>query len=83
MMPKTKPTTRKERRSKRKEHYLKGVARRPHVHTRTLERSFEEESEASNSSASNSVACPQCYPVLSRYSTMFKGMVHQGTELKK
>ena len=62
---------------------MSGVARRPHSHTRLLQKSFEEEREDSSSSTSRPVACPQCYPVLSRYSTMFKGLVHQGTELKK
>ena len=58
----------KRKASKEERTYLNGVARRPHVHTCTLERSFEEESEASSSSASNPVACPQCFPVLSCYS---------------
>ena len=82
-MPKTEPKTRKERRAKRKELYMKGFARRPHTHTRLLQRSFEEEIEDSSSSSRGSVACPQCSPILSRYSTMFKGLIHQGTELKK
>lgn len=83
VMPKTEPKTRKERRAKRKKHYMNGVARRPHNHTRLLQTSFEEEREDSSSSASSPVACPQCSPILSRYSAMFKGLVHQGTELKK
>ena len=66
--------TRKERTAKWKEHYLKREARRPHVHTHTLITSFQEDSETSSSLALNPVACPQCYPVLSHYSTIFKGM---------
>ena len=81
-MPKTEAKTRRERRAKRKEHYLNGEARRPHIHTRTLEKSFDESNEDSSTSL-NPVVCPQCYPVLSRYSVMFKQMVHQGSELMK
>lgn len=73
------PKTRKDRRSARKEVYLDGRARNPHSHTRVLRRSLE---EASSSSADTSV-CPQCAPVLSRYSDTFKGLVHQGSDLKR
>lgn len=63
---------------------MKGVARRPHTHTHLLQRSFKEEREDSTSDSSSCpVACPQCYPILLCYSAMFKGLVHQGTELKK
>ena len=61
VMPKTEPKTRKERRTKRKEHYMDGVARRPHTHTRLLQRSFEEDKE---DSTLHLVTCPQCYPIL-------------------
>lgn len=74
------PKTRREGRAKRRENYLAGRARQPHIHSRTLKRALD---EASSSTSTDSVICSQCYPVLSRYSTMFKEMVHQGTELKK
>lgn len=59
---------------------MSGVARQPHIHTSLLQRSFEDEAE---DSTLHPVACPQCYPILSRYSTVFKGLLHQGTELKQ
>ena len=45
-----------------------------------LRKSFE---EAQSSTSSATGICAQCYPVLSRHADTFKGMVHQGTELKK
>ena len=76
--------TRKQDRQKQRENFLKGKARRPHTHSRTLRLSLEESSEASSSShAQESGVCSQCYPVLSRYADTFKEMVHSGSELKK
>ena len=63
---------------------MSGVARQPHTHTTLLQRSFEDEAEESTLDfTSRLVACPQCYPILSRYSTIFKGLLQQGSELKK
>ncbi len=75
-MPKV---TRKQQREKQRQNFLDGKGRSPHTHSRTLRRSLEE----SSSTSSVSGVCPQCHPVLSRYSTTFKEMVHTGTELKK
>ena len=73
------PKTRRDRRNARKEVYLDGRACNPHSHSRVLRRSLE---EASSSSVGTSV-CSQCAPVLSRYSDTFKGMVHQGSDLRR
>ena len=75
------PKTRKERREKQRINYLEGRARRPYRHTPFLKRSLTEETESSSSSCPS--VCPQCSPILSRYATTFKEMVHQGTDLKK
>lgn len=87
------PKTRKERRKAKRINYLDGKARKPHKHTPVLKRSFEEASRNSSfnespsrqftSVASSSKICLQCKPVLSRYTDVFKGMVHQGSELKR
>ena len=74
------PKTRKERRTARRDAYLGGRAKNPHRHTRVLRRSLEEFSSAGPSCESG--VCPQCAPVLSRYSPIFKATVHQGSELK-
>lgn len=83
------PKTRRERRKAKRSTYLDGTARNPHRHTPVLKKSLEEETTSSSggspslrSSLSTSI-CPQCKPVLSRYSTTFKAMIHQGSELKK
>ncbi len=77
-MPKV---TRKQEREKQKKNFLDGRARGSHTHSSSLRRSLD---EATSSSADVSPGvCPQCYPVLSRYTTTFKEMVHSGTELKK
>ena len=72
------PKTRREARAKRRENYLAGQARRPHTHSRTLGVALDE----SSSSMETGICC-QCYAVLTRYSTVFKEVIHQGTELKK
>ena len=76
----TMPKTRKERRKASKDVYLDGRAKNPHRHTRVLRRSLE---EASSSGQGVSGVCPQCDPILSRYSDTFKEMVHHGSELKR
>ena len=75
------PKTRKERTSARRDAYLGGRAKNPHRHTRVLRPSLEESSSAGPSCESG--VCPQCAPVLSRHSPIFKAMVHQGSELKR
>ena len=40
-------------------------------------------STADESPTTSDSICQQCKPVLSRYTSMFKGMVHQGSELKR
>lgn len=72
------PKTRRERRLAAKEAFLKGKARYPHRHTPFLQEALVE-----SSSAGPSGSCPRCAPVLSRYSDTFKGLVHQGSELKR
>ena len=71
--------TRKERREQQRARYLEGRARHPYKHTPALNRSLTEDSSSSASSG----VCAQCRPILSRYKATFKGMVHQGTTLKK
>ena len=75
------PKTRKERRKASKAAYLAGRAKNPHRHTPVLRRSLEESCSAEPVSSTG--VCPQCAPILSRYSETFKNLVHQGTELKR
>ena len=86
------PKTRRERRAASKAAYLDGRARNPHHHTLVLKRSLEEPGTSPSASvgaspvldtSSSSSMCPQCKPVLSQYVDAFKGMVHQGSELKR
>ena len=84
------PKTCKERRMAKRINYLDGKARKPHKHTPVLKRSLEEASRNSSFNESPSrqytsmaKICLQCKPVLSRYADMFKGIVHQGSELKR
>ena len=74
--------TRKQQREKQRKKFLEGVARRPHTHSSTLRQCLEEQSTSSTDQGTSGV-CPECLPVLSRYATTFKEMVHTGTELKK
>ena len=74
-------STRIQRRQQQRECYLVGEARRPYTHTPTLQTSL---TEASCSSAGSSTSvCFQCGPILLRYKTVFKELIHQGSELKK
>ena len=79
-MPKV---TRKKQRERQRKNFLDGVARRPHTHSRTLRLSLEEAGSSSTMTDGGEGVCLQCSPVLSRYATTFKEMVHTGTELKK
>ena len=60
-------------------HYLEGTARRPYTHTPGLKKSLSLSPNGTNSQQ----VCVQCHPILSRYSEVFRGLIHQGTELKK
>ena len=76
--------TRKDQRAKQRSNFLAGKARRAHKHSPSLRVSLEEGSSSQTlETEDTSGVCPQCYPVLSRYSTTFKEMLHTGTELKK
>ena len=84
------PKARRERRKAKRIAYLDGRARKPHKHTPVLKRSLEESRRSSNafespssSILSRSEICLQCKPVLCRYTDVFKGLVHQGSELKR
>ena len=78
-------TTMTSRKERQRQNYLDGVARRPHSHSRTLRESLEETGPAQGADEPPRGAgvCPQCYPILSRYTDAFKLMMHSGTELKK
>ena len=92
-MPKT--PKRKTRREELKDNYLSGKGRKSYTHSPALNSSLEEDAEqpgpsGANSSGANSCGavasssvCTKCRPILSRYSGIFKGLVHQGSELKK
>ena len=71
------PKTRKMQREHFTQAYLEGRARRPHSHSRTIERSLEEQG------TTTSGVCAQCDPVLSRYVSEFKSMVHTGSEYNR
>ena len=77
--------TRKDQRDKQRKNFLDGVARRPHIHSRTLRRSLEESTSSSTvgEAEGEDGVCLQCQPVLSCYISTFKEMVHSGTGLKK
>lgn len=53
---------------------MDGKARRPHSHSRTIRRSFEERTSG---------VCAQCDPVLSRHVGAFKSIVHTGSEYNR
>lgn len=79
-----KETTGRERRRRQKERYHAGEARRPYTHTPTLNRSLTEESDGNGEEVRDSVnVCVKCRPVLLRYAPIFKGLVHQGSDLKR
>ena len=87
-MPKT--LKRKDRKRELRGNYLSGRARKSYTHRLTLNSSLEEDADfeqpgtsGANSSAPrvSSCVCVTCRPILSRYSD--KGLIHQGSELKK
>ena len=80
-----KETTGRERRRRQRERYHAGEARRPYTHTPALNRSLTEESDHGNDGeVRDSVdVCAKCRPVLLRYAPIFKGLVHQGSDLKR
>ena len=87
------PSSKRGRRAKRKELYLRGESRRAHHYSKELESSFEDANSpgASNPATAshlepsewNAKVCKSCAPILSKYSETFKGMKRQVTELKR
>ena len=81
------PKTRKEIRRGVRDNYLAGRARKSYRHRPTLNSSFQEQPSpsetASACAASSTGCCAQCRPILSRYSEIFNGLTHRGSELKK
>ena len=71
---------RKERREEQSRHYLQGRARKPHVHTPAMDAELVE-SESSQGEPDEGV-CKQCRPILTRYVTDFKTLIHCGSALK-
>ena len=63
-MPKERPSTRKEWREEQSCHYLQVRAKKPHVHTRSMDAALAEAS--SRDEAAEGVR-KRCRPVLSRY----------------
>ena len=87
-------STRRGRREKAKEQYLKGKLCKPYHRSKDLERSLEDSVSPCGPSnpaiavhfeASdwNDKVCKSCAPILMKYSETFKGMRQQGTELKR
>ena len=79
-MPKERPSTRKERREEQSRHYLQGRAKKPHVHTRSMDAEF---AEASSRDEAAEGICKRCRPVLSRYVVDFNELTHRGSALKR
>ncbi len=82
------PGSRKERRAKRKELYLRGEARKSYHFSKELQSSFEETDDLPGPSDFqpsdwNAKVCKSCAPILSKYYDTFKGMKRQGSELKR
>lgn len=87
------PSTRRERRAKTKEFYLKGKSRKAYRPSKELQGSLEDENLPGSSNPAmashfepsewNDKVCRSCAPVLIKYSATFKGMKRQGTELKR
>ena len=84
-MPKERAKLRKERRKEQQDNYLVGRASRPYVHTPTLNRSFDDDQPGTSAAPSSGekTICSKCHPVLSRWKDTFKGLVQQGSELKR
>ena len=87
------PSSRRERRAKTKEFYLKGKSRKAYRPSKELQGSLEDENLPGSSNPAmashfepsewNDKVCRSCAPVLIKYSATFKGMKRQGTELKR
>ena len=89
-MPKT--TKWKSRRWELKDNYLSGRARKRFTHGPILNSLLQEDVDLeqplpSGTNASvpgeSSSVCSKCRSILSRYSDILKGLIHQGSELKK
>ena len=79
-MPKERTSTRKERREEQSRHYLQGRAKKPHVHTRSMDAAL---AEASSRDEAVEGVCKRCRPVLSRYVIDFNELTHHGSALKR
>ena len=84
------PKTRKERKRRVKDNYLTGKSRKSYTHAPSLNSSLEEAGDNAEHpepgpgpGPSGAGVCSKCRPVLSRYTPMFTGLIHQGSELKK
>ena len=77
------PKTRKERKKAAKTNYLAGKARKSYTHGSTLNSSLEEDAEQPGPSGVRDAVCAKYRPRRSHYSVSFKGLIHQGSELKK
>ena len=77
-MPKT--STRKDRRKEAKSNYL---TRKSYTHGSTLNSSLEADTERPETSAARERVCVKCRLILSHYTDIFKGLIHQGSELKR
>lgn len=75
-------------RRRRKGRYLSGKGRSSYTHAPTLISSLEEDAEqpgpsgAKPSSGASLGVCAKCKPILPHYTSTFKGLIHQGSELK-
>lgn len=80
-MPKT--STRKERRQEAKVNYLSGKAKKSYTHRSSLNSSLEEDAGQPRVSTAGGAVCAKCSPILGHYADTFKGLVHQGSKLKR
>ena len=79
-------STRSIRRNMQRLNYLKGKARCAHSISCTLKASFKENQPGPSTEASDEHlqhVCKHCDPVLTKYADTFKGLIMQGTKLKK
>lgn len=72
---------REERREEKRCHYMRGEARRPHVHTRSMVLALSKSSPSGGEQVDK--ICKRFKPVLSRYVTDFNELAHRGLALKR
>lgn len=91
------PKTRKERRIAASDAYLSGRARRAHINKSDVRRSLNESCTSESQSDPvcsqcapvlsryeliiNDLTCIKCHIIIHRYTTTFKEMIHQGSDL--